>query len=121
MPGEATTTVERDAPPPSLSALFGRLIQEGGAFIRAEVLLYRAQATRKAFSAGMIVALIGGAIMLLQAVIVAILIGLILILAPKVGIGWAVVIVALVTLVLIAVCVLVARSKIGKLLKPQEP
>jgi hypothetical protein len=117
---DSTAPVVSDAPRPSLGALFARLMQEGEAFIRAEVLLYRAQATRKAFSAGLIVALVGGAIMLVQALIVAVLIGIILTIAPLVGMGWAVLIVTAGTLVLIAVCGFVARAKISALLKPEE-
>ncbi|AYJ85587.1 hypothetical protein D3Y57_05855 [Sphingomonas paeninsulae] len=124
MPGEtsdnSTAAAVSDAPRPSLGALFARLIQEGEAFIRAEVLLYRAQATRKAFSAGLIVALVCGALMLAQALIVAVLIGIILTIAPSVGMGRSVLIVAAVTLVLIAVCGFVARSKISALLKPED-
>jgi hypothetical protein len=121
MPGEKTEPVEQEALRPSLSALFARLFEEGGAFLRAEMLLYRAQATRKAFSAGMIVALIGAAIMLLQAVIVVVLGGLLMILAPIVGTGWALLIVAASTLILIGGCVLIARAKVATLLKPQDP
>jgi hypothetical protein len=105
---------------PSLSALFTRLISEGEAFIRAEVRLYRAQATRKAFSAGLIVLLVIGAIMLLQALIVAILIGVILTIAPFVSMGWAVVIVGVATLALIAIAGLIARARVRTLLKPEE-
>jgi hypothetical protein len=111
------------APPlsrPSLSTLFTRLISEGEAFIRAEVRLYRAQATRKVFSAGMIVALVTFAIMLLQALIVAILIGVILTIAPWVGMGWAVVIVSVATLALIAIAGLIARARVRTLLKPED-
>jgi hypothetical protein len=121
MPGEIKEIIEQDAPRPTLSALFARLIEEGGAFLRANLLLYRAQATKKAFSAGIIVALVGGAIMLVQAVIVALLVGLIIILAPIVGACWSVFIVVSVTLCAIAACVLIARVKISALLKPQEP
>ncbi|MDB5712733.1 MAG: hypothetical protein JWO15_130 [Sphingomonadales bacterium] len=105
---------------PSLGTLFTRLISEGEAFIRAEVRLYRAQAMRKAFSAGLIIALVVGAIMLLQALIVAILIGIILTIAPLVSIGWAVVIVSVGTLALIAIAGLTARARIRELLKPED-
>jgi hypothetical protein len=107
-------------PRPSLSTLFTRLISEGEAFIRAEVRLYRAQATRKVFSAGLIVALVTFAIMLLQALIVAILIGVILTIAPWVGMGWAVVIVSVATLALIAIAGLIARARVRTLLKPED-
>jgi hypothetical protein len=123
MPGEATENtapVVTDAPRLSLSALFSRLIAEGEAYIRAEVNLYRAQATRKAFSAGLIVALVGGAIMLSQALIVVVLIGIIMTIAPSVGTGWAVVIVSAGTLILIAICVLMGRARVSALLKPEE-
>jgi hypothetical protein len=111
------------APPlsrPSLSTLFTRLISEGEAFVRAEVRLYRAQATRKAFSAGLIIGLVIFAIMLLQALIVAILIGVILTIAPLVGMGWAVVIVSVATLALIAIAGLIARARVRTLLKPED-
>lgn len=115
-----TEPVGPASPRPSLGTLFTRLISEGEAFIRAEISLYRAQATRKAFSAGLIIAMIGGAVMLLQALVVAILIGIILTIAPAVGMGWAVLIVALATSTLIAIAALVARARISALLKPEE-
>ncbi|WP_293879937.1 phage holin family protein [Sphingomonas sp.] len=104
---------------PSLGALFSRLIEEGEAFIRAEVSLYRAQATRKAFSAGLVVGLVGAAIMLTQALLVAILVGLILILAPRLGMGWAVLSVTVSTVILIIVCVMIGRARVATLLKPE--
>lgn len=116
----ATDATGLTPPRPSLGTLFRRLLSEGKAFIRAEIRLYRAQATRKAFSAGLIVALIGTAIMLLQALVVAILIGIILTIAPAVGMGWAVVIVAVGTSILIAIAALIARARISNLLKPEE-
>jgi hypothetical protein len=124
MSGDVTDTtapVATDAPRLSLSALFARLIAEGEAYIRAEVRLYRAQATKKAFSAGLVVGLIGAAIMLLHALIVVILIGIIMTIAPSVGTGWAVLIVAVGTLALIAICVLIGRARISTLLKFEEP
>lgn len=123
MPGDTSDTtapVVSDEPRPSLSTLFARLVDEGERFIRAEVLLYRAQATRKAFSAGLIVGMVGAAIMFSQALIVVVLIGVIMIITPSVGTGWAVLIVAAGTIVLIAICVLVARARVSALLKPEE-
>lgn len=116
----STSAAGPTAPRASLSTLFTRLISEGEAFIRAEISLYKAQATRKAFSAGLIIAMIGGAVMLLQALIVAILIGIIMTIAPAVGIGWAVVIVAVGTSTLIATAALIARARISNLLKPED-
>lgn len=89
--------------------------------MRAQLRLYRARASEKALSVGVILALIVAAIMLLQGAIVAILVGLIICLGPMVGAGWAVVIVAGATLVLIAVCGLLARARITGLLQPQDP
>jgi hypothetical protein len=121
MPEEALDEVGQSAPRPKLSALFTRLIEEGGAFLRAELLLYRVQITSKASSAGIIVALFAVAIMLAQAVIVSLLVGLIMVLAPIVGTGWAVVVVTLSACLMIAVCVLIARAKISGLMMPKEP
>ncbi|CAN5294048.1 hypothetical protein BH09PSE3_BH09PSE3_07790 [soil metagenome] len=118
---EKTGPVASDADRPGLGALFARLVDDGETFIRAEVRLYRAQATRKAFSAGLIVALIGSAIMLTQALLITVSIGVVMILAPKIGMGWAVSIVATVTLILIAICVLIGNARISTLLKPEEP
>jgi hypothetical protein len=120
MPGDAIDSAEPVVNQLSLSALFARLVDEGEAFIRAEVLLYRAQATRKVFSAGLIVGMAGAAIMLSQALIVVVLIGIVMTIAPSVGTGWAVAIVAAVTLVLITVCVLIARARVSALIKPEE-
>lgn len=107
-------------PRPSLSALILRLIAEGEAFLRAEIKLYMARATQKAISAGYIVGLVVGAIMLLQALMVVILIGIVMTISPKFGIGWAVTIVAFVTLVLIVGCLLFARARVSAFLKPED-
>jgi hypothetical protein len=104
-----------------VSALFSRAIVEGEAFVRAEVVLYRAKALRRAFSAGVVAALIVGALMLTLALIIAILIGIILTIAPAVGMGWSVVIVSCGTLLVILTMLLVARVRLTALLKSGAP
>lgn len=104
----------------SLGELFARLIDEAGQYVRAEVRLYRAQAARKAFSAGLIVALVGGAIMLTQALLVTLSVGTVLLIAPTVGTGWALLIVVIATILLIALCIMIARARISSMTKAED-
>lgn len=113
--------VGKAVPRPGLGELFGRLIEEGKAFIHAEVLLYRAKFSQKASAAGLLLVAALAAIMLLQGLIVLILIGVVLIIAPSLGMGWSVLLVAVVTAALIAACLLYARSRVAGLLKSEDP
>lgn len=78
----------------SLGDLFGRLADDGRAFVKAEADLYKAIALRRADKAKIgAAALVVGALLLLAALVV-LLVGLALALAPLVGPGLAGLIVA---------------------------
>jgi len=105
----------------TLAALFSRLAEQVRTLIRAEIGLYRAEAAWRAVSLGWAAGFAFGALALVQALSVALLVGLILALAPLWGIGWAV---AAVTLGGLAIALLLgwlAYRKIAAALEPDPP
>ena len=119
------TSVEGAAPAaavrPPIAALFQQLIDDATAFVRAEVALYRAQAGQKALSAGIAVGLIGGAIMLVQGAVVALLVGLMLALAAKLGIGWAIAVTVVGSILVAALLIKLGIDRIAALIEPEKP
>lgn len=107
-------------PRPTLAQLFGRLVDDGEDFIRAEVGLYRAQAGAKLLDARWIAAAFGAAILLGQGVLIASLVGLILALAPRLGPGWATLIVVGITLAAIALLIRIGVRRLKALLNPDD-
>lgn len=105
---------------PTLTELFRRLLADTEAYIRAEATLYRAQAGRKILSAGVVAALLGAAILLAQAATVALLIGILLSLAPYIGIGWATAGVVLVSFAVVGVLMKIAVVRIDGLIAPKD-
>jgi len=93
-----------EPPPPddTIPALVGRLIDDGEAFVRAELRLYRARLVARADEARNGIILMVVALSLAQAVIVAALVGVLLVLRHLVGPGWSTAIVMVVGLVLAA-------------------
>lgn len=106
---------------PSLGMLLARLAEQVRALIRAEISLYRAEAAWRAVSLGWAAGFAFGALALLQALTVALLVGLILALAPLWGIGWAVAAVTLGGLALAALLAWLAYRKIASALEPDAP
>lgn len=100
--------------------MFTRLVDEGEDFIRAEVQLYRAQAARKALSAGLIAGLFGGGVMLAQAATVALLVGIILAIAPRFGFGWATAIVVGAAVVIAAILFKLGIDRVSALIRPDH-
>lgn len=80
----------RDPDRPPIGALFGQLVEHGEAFVRAEVALYRAQAGQKLLSARTAAILFVAALTILQGALIALIIGLMIALAPALGTGWAI-------------------------------
>ena len=81
-----------DQPPPgqeSIPALVSRLIDDGEQFVRAELKLYRARLFSRLDEARNAIILIVVALSLVQATIVAALVGLLIILRPVLGPGGA--------------------------------
>jgi len=83
--------VEQEPPPAedSIPALISRLIDDGEQFVRAEVKLYRARALARLARARNGIVLIVVALSLVQAVMVAALVGLLIMLRPVLGPGGA--------------------------------
>ncbi len=77
----------------SITSLVARLIDDGEAFVRAELKLYRARLFVRLGEARSAILLATGAFLLSQAVLVAGLVGLLMILRRLVGPGWATLIV----------------------------
>jgi len=80
-----------EAARPTIADLFSRLAEQAGALARAEFSVYRAEAGRHALAAGVAAGLIAAAIVLAQGALVALLVGLIVLLAESLGTGWAIV------------------------------
>ena len=113
--GESPTP---EPPRPSLAELAQQLVDDTTAFVRAEVALYRAQAGRKALSAGIAVGLLGGALVLAQGAVFALLVGLIIVLAPSLGTGWAIVVVVMSAILIAAILAKVGIDRFIALLEP---
>lgn len=86
----------------SIGALFSRLIGDVERFARAEVRLYRAELLGRLDAVKFALAMGAVALLLAQATVVALLVGLLLILQPYIGAGWATVAVVGGALVLLA-------------------
>lgn len=100
------------AEPPSLAELFARLIDDAEHFVRAEIRLYRAHFLARLTDAKLILILVGGALLLAQAALIALLIGLIMTLAHPLGPLGATAIVVLLALAMAGVMARVAIVKI---------
>lgn len=83
--------MEEEQPPEqeSIPALVGRLIDDGEGFVRAELKLYRARLFSRLDEARNAIILAVVALSLAQAVIVAALVGLLIVLRPILGPGGA--------------------------------
>ena len=75
---------------PTIGELFTQLVDGGRGLFQAEVALYRIEAGRRSLSAGWAAGLLVGALTLAQGALIALLVGLIMVLAPALGTGWAV-------------------------------
>ncbi|QDZ07255.1 phage holin family protein [Sphingomonas panacisoli] len=86
-----TRCVEEEQPPQqeSIPALVSRLIDDGEEFVRAELKLYRARLFSRIDGARNAIILAVVALSLAQAVIVAALVGLLIVLRPLLGPGGA--------------------------------
>jgi Putative Actinobacterial Holin-X, holin superfamily III len=106
---------------PALGVLFARLGEQLRTLIRAELGLYRAEAEWRAVSLGWAAAFVFGALALVQAITVALLVGLILALAPVWGIGWAVAVVTFGGLAVAGLLAWLGYRKIAAVLEPAPP
>lgn len=94
--------VQADEDRPTLGELFTRVGVEASAFMRAEIALYRAEATHKIISAGGVIALFLAAFVLAFGAVIALLVGLVIALAKPIGVWWALAVVVFGALALAA-------------------
>ena len=90
-------------------------------WFEAEVALYRARTTRRALSAAAAGVLIIAAVTLAQAALVALLIGLIMLLAPQMGTGYAILTVVGITVLLGALLAWLGVRRIQNIVDPDKP
>jgi Putative Actinobacterial Holin-X, holin superfamily III len=112
---------ETDRERQTLGALFTRLGDQIRTLIRAELGVYRAEAEWRAISLGWAAAFGFGALALLQAVTVALFVGLIMALAPLWGTGFAVLVVTLGGLAVAGLLAWLGYRKIAAVLAPASP
>lgn len=105
----------------AIGDLLSRLVMELRDWFEAEFALYRAQATRRGLSAAVAGVLILAAITLAQSALVALLIGLIMLLAPQMGTGYAILSVVGATLVIGALLAWLGIRKILNVVDPDKP
>lgn len=117
-PGDLSDTTDGEAETrASIGDLLGRLVADITAFVQAELALYRAQAGQKAVAAGWSLGLFIVAIALVQGATIALLVGLVLALAPHLGIAWAIAIVVFGSVALAAVLAKIGSVRLSKLMK----
>lgn len=102
----------------SIGALLSQLVDDGENFVRAEIRLYRAQAIARLVEARAAIAMIAVAAVILLASAIALLVGLIFILAPYLGRAGSVALVIGLSLVLAWILVRIAAAKLRKATDP---
>lgn len=102
MQGADITSPAREEAGPrqeSLAALFGQLSDNGKAYVSAEIARVRALLFRRVVKARLAILLMVSAALLTQSAVLVLLTGLLLFLAPHVGVIWATVICMVMALV----------------------
>lgn len=99
----------------SIGTLIGRLVEDGKGYARAEIGYYRTLAASKLGEAKLGLTLGAAALVVALCSVTALLVGLILSLAPLVGPGWATLIVILAALALSALLGWLAYKRILRL------
>ena len=105
----------------AIGDLFSRLVLELRDWFEAEFALYRAKATRRGLSAAVAGVLILAAVTLTQSALVALLIGMILLLTPQMGVGYAILIVVGATLASGALLAWLGIRRILDVVDPDKP
>lgn len=103
---------------PSVATLVTRTIDDAKRWGRAEVAYYKSLAGERGVDAGVGIGLAVAALALGQAAIVALLVGLILTLAPHLGAGPSTLIVVVVTLVIVALFGMMAVGRFRRAGRP---
>lgn len=102
-------------PDEGIGALVTRVVDDAKAFVAAEIALYRAKAMVWVGTIKVVAILGVTALVLVNAAVIALLVGLILTLQPLVGAGWATLIVVLATLAVAGLLGWLAASRIGRM------
>ncbi len=106
---------------PSVGALFTKLVDDGRALAGAEFALYRAEAIKRIASVGASAVLILVAAVLAQGALIAMLLGLMFILAQRWGMVDSVAIVAGGSLAIAGVLAWLGIKRLTALMEPAEP
>lgn len=102
---------------PALASLFVELTRDAGSFARAEIDYLKAKAGLRAHRAAPGFGMIGIAIALALGILMAVPVGLLLLLAPMIGTGWALLAVTLGGVVLAALLFKLGTRRIKTVLK----
>ena len=100
---------------PSLPDLFAELADGGREWLNAEAAVFRAEARRRLIIAGIGLGLLTLSAALVAGTLVALLIGVMIVLTPVMGGGWATVLVIGVALTMAAIAAYVGRLQLRKL------
>ena len=105
---------------PTIGELFTQLVDGGRGLLKAEIALYRIEAGRRSLSAGWAAGLLIGALTLVQGALIALLVGLMMVLAPVLGTGWAVAIVTVGAVALAALLGWLGVRQIARVIDPDK-
>ena len=105
---------------PTLANLFIDLMRDANSFARAEMIYLKAQAGERAQYAVPGIIMIGVAIAIAMGVLMAVPVALILLLAPQIGMAWALGVVTLAGLVLAAILIQFGVRRIKSVFKRPE-
>ncbi|MEZ0496675.1 phage holin family protein [Sphingomonas sp. IW22] len=103
---------------PGIAELAMQTVDDAKRWARAETAYYKALAGERGGDAGIGVGLALAAAGLVQAAVVALLVGLVLTLAPAVGPGWATLIVVVATLLIASIIGMVAIGRLRRAARP---
>jgi Putative Actinobacterial Holin-X, holin superfamily III len=100
-----------DIPPP-IGDLLRQLVADGIAWFEAEREVYGVQARITQRAAGWIAACAFAALILAQGAMIALVVGILMVLGPMIGSGWATIVVVLVCTLNVGLCIALIRSKL---------
>lgn len=105
----------------SVPELLAELVEDGQAWLDAELAVFHAEARRRLIIAGIGIGLMTLAATMLAGTLIALLVGAMFALGPVVGPGWATVIIIVVALTLSAVFAQAGRMQLRKLTRKELP
>jgi Putative Actinobacterial Holin-X, holin superfamily III len=100
-----------DIPPP-IGDLLRQLVADGIAWFEAEREVYGVQARITQRAAGWIAGSAFAALIVAQGAMIALVVGILMVLGPMIGSGWATIVVVLVCTVIVGLSIIVIRSKL---------